>query len=54
LPTAKLGAARAVPMPVPPPWMAVQPLARWATIAMAGLALASLGWRMVRGRSPAG
>ena len=54
LPTATLGAVRTVPVTAPTPWMGLQPLARWSTIAMAGLALASLGWRMVRGRSAAG
>jgi hypothetical protein len=54
LPTATLGAARTVPVTAPTPWMASQPLATWATTAMAGLALASLGWRMVSGRSAAG
>jgi hypothetical protein len=54
LPTATLGTARTVPVTAPPPWMASQPLATWATTAMAGLALASLGWRMVRARSAAG
>jgi hypothetical protein len=33
--------------------MASQSLATWATTAMAGLALASLGWRMARGLRPA-
>lgn len=54
LPTATLGAARTVPVPASRPWMASQPLATWATATMAGLALASLGWRMLRGRSAAG
>jgi len=53
LPTATLGATRPVPAPPSAPWMASQSLATWATTAMAGLALASLGWRMARGLRPA-
>jgi uncharacterized protein DUF3999 len=54
LPTATLGSVRTVPVTAPTSWLASPPLATWATMAMAGLALASLGWRMVRGRSAAG
>ncbi len=53
LPTATLGATRPVPAPPSSPWIASQSLATWATTAMAGLALASLGWRMARGLRPA-
>jgi hypothetical protein len=53
LPTATLGATRPVPATPSAPWMASQSLATWATTAMAGLALASLGWRMARGLRPA-
>ena len=53
LPAATLGAAKSVPVTAPAPWMASPPLATWATMAMTGLALASLGWRMVRGRATA-
>jgi hypothetical protein len=49
LPTATLGATRPVPSPPQAPWVPSQFLATWATIAMAGLALGSLGWRMARG-----
>jgi hypothetical protein len=49
LPTATLGATRPVPVPASSPWLATQFLATWATVAMAGLALGSLGWRMARG-----
>jgi hypothetical protein len=49
LPTATLGATRPVPAPPQAPWVPSQFLATWATIAMAGLALGSLGWRMARG-----
>ena len=54
LPKATLGATRTVPVTTPTRWMSLQPLATWATTAMAALALASLGWRMVRARSAAG
>jgi hypothetical protein len=54
LPKATLGVARTVPVTTPRRWMSLQPLATWATTAMAALALASLGWRMVRARSAAG
>jgi len=53
LPTATLGPTRPVPAPPSSPWIAAQSLATWATTAMAGLALASLGWRMARGLRPA-
>lgn len=49
LPTATLGATRPVPAPPSTPWVLSQLLATWATTAMAGLAFASLGWRMARG-----
>jgi hypothetical protein len=48
LPAATLGATRPVPSPPPSPWLASQLFATWATTAMAGLALGSLGWRMAR------
>jgi hypothetical protein len=49
LPTAVLGATRPVPAPPSSPRVASQLFASWATTAMAGLALGSLGWRMARG-----
>jgi uncharacterized protein DUF3999 len=49
LPTATLGATRPVPAPPSAPWAVSQLFATWATTAMAGLALGSLGWRMARG-----
>jgi hypothetical protein len=49
LPTATLGATRPVPAPTSSPWLASRLFATWATTAMAGLVLGSLGWRMARG-----
>jgi hypothetical protein len=49
LPEATLGDAQRVPAPPRSPWLASQPIVRWASLAMAGLALGSLLWRMARG-----
>ena len=49
MPTATLGPTRPVPALPSQPWAMSQLLATWATTAMAGLALGSLGWRMARG-----
>jgi hypothetical protein len=54
LPTATVGAVRTVPVTAPTPWTSSRPLAAWAATLMAGLVLASLGWRMVRGSAAAG
>ncbi|HXU90857.1 MAG TPA: DUF3999 family protein [Methylomirabilota bacterium] len=50
LTTATVGAVRAVPAPPVTRSMPAHTLAAWSTTAMAALALASLGWRMVRAR----
>jgi hypothetical protein len=49
LPEATLGGAERVPAPAASMWLASQPIAMWASMAMAVLALGSLLWRMARG-----